>query len=71
MNNVHVFVSDVPFAGTTLASSLNQAGVSDYYVNGVVGENVTVDVGRTGRYVRVQLSEAGVLSLAEVEVFGR
>ena len=71
LNNVHVFVSDVPFAGTTLASSLNQAGVSDYYVNGVVGETVTVDVGRTGRYVRVQLSNVGVLSLAEAQVFGK
>jgi hypothetical protein len=69
-NNVYVLVSDVPFSSTNLDIARKQAGVSSYYIAGNVGRPSTVDVNRTGRYVRVQLTGRDYLSLAEVEVFG-
>ncbi|MCE1252780.1 MAG: peptidoglycan DD-metalloendopeptidase family protein [Anaerolineae bacterium] len=70
LSNLHVLVSDAPFSSKNLQSSINQAGVSDYYYSGQVGQNMVVNVGRTGRYVRVQLTGTNILSLAEVEVWG-
>lgn len=48
---------------------LNQPGVSGYYTAGQGGSPTTVPVNRTGRYVRVQLTEFNYLSLAEVQVW--
>ena len=73
LTDYHVFVSDTPFIGTTVAASQNQAGVSDYHNTGTAGTTTDVTVNRSGRYVRVQLSSTAtdiVLSLAEVQVFG-
>ena len=70
LSNVHVFVSDVPFADTTLSSSQNQEGVSDFFTAGALNTETTMTINRTGRYIRVQLSDNNYLSLAEVEVFG-
>ncbi len=69
-SNFHVFVSDVPFDGVTVESSQNQTGVSDFFNPGNAPAKTSIDVNRTGRYVRVQLSQTTFLSLAEVEVFG-
>jgi hypothetical protein len=66
----YVFVSDVPFTSTDLTTTLNQAGVSAYYTAGVASAVTTINVNRTGRYVRIQLSGTNFLQLAEVEVFG-
>lgn len=69
--NFHVFVSDVPFTGTTIANSQAQSGVLDKPHSGVAGTTTDIDISRTGRYVRVQLANASeVISLAEVEVYG-
>lgn len=75
LRNFHVFVSDSPFNGITVAASQAQPGVFDNYIEGIAGATTNVSVNRTGRYVRIQLADTdatstdNVLSLAEVEVF--
>ena len=64
----HVFVSDTPFTGTTVADSQAQADVLDLYESGEMGTPTVLSVNRTGRYIRVQLTGSEVLNLAEVEV---
>jgi RHS repeat-associated protein len=68
--NFYVSVSDSPFNSTDLNTTLGQPGVSNYYTSGQGGSPTSVPVNRTGRYVRVQLSGANYLSLAEVQVMG-
>ena len=68
LNNFYVFVSDQPFTSTDLTATLNQAGVSNYYIAGLGGRPTIAAINRTGRYVRVQLSGRDSLSLAEVQV---
>jgi RHS repeat-associated protein len=66
--NYYVFVSDNPFTSTDLNTTLNQPGVSNYYVPGYSGTPGTVNANRTGRYVRVQLAGTNYLVLGEVKV---
>ena len=66
----HVLVSDYPFASGDLNVARQQPGVWDYYHDAVAGRTTDISVNRNGRYVRVQLSGANYLQLAEVEVFG-
>jgi hypothetical protein len=68
LSNFYVLVSDQPFVSTDLMTTLGQAGVSGYYTPGQAPASLTINVGRTGRYVRVQLAGTNFLSLAEVEV---
>lgn len=70
LSNYYVFVSDQPFASTDLNATLGQAGVSSYYFSAPAGSPTTFSVGRTGRYVRVQLAGTNYLTLAEVEIIG-
>lgn len=70
LSNFYVLVSDQPFVSTNLNTTINQAGVSAYYTPGQAGVSHTINVGRTGRYVRVQLAGTNFLSLAEVQIFG-
>ena len=75
LSDFHVFVSDVPFSGTTVANLQAQTEVLDSHNSGTAGTTTDVAISRTGRYVRIQLSNtaitgANVLSLAEVQVFG-
>lgn len=70
LSNFYVFVSDSPFTSTNLTATINQSGVSSYYISGVAPATTTISINRTGRYVRVQLSGTDYLSLAEVEVWG-
>jgi len=70
LTNYHVFVSDVPFTSTSLAPTLAQSGVTDYPNAGTAGRPTTAVVGRTGRYVRLQLDGTNYLHLAELEVIG-
>lgn len=70
LTDFYVLVSDAPFNSTDLNTSLSQAGVSAYRTAGQGGRPTPIQVGRTGRYVRVQLVGSGVLSLAEVQVWG-
>ena len=70
LSNFYVLVSDQPFVSTDLNTTINQAGVSSYFTAGQAGVTTTINVGRTGRYVRVQLAGTNFLSLAEVEIIG-
>jgi hypothetical protein len=70
LSNFYVLVSDQPFVSTNLTTTINQAGVSAYYTPGQAGVSHAISVGRTGRYVRVQLAGTNFLSLAEVQIFG-
>jgi hypothetical protein len=69
-SNFYVLVSNDPFTSTNLSATLNQPGVSSYYVPESAVSPTMVAVLRTGRYVRVQLVGSNYLSIAEVEVLG-
>jgi hypothetical protein len=71
LRNFYVLVSNVPMQSVALASTRNQPGVSSYYVKDQAGRPTRITVNRAGRYIRVQLADTNVLSLAEVEVWGR
>ena len=70
LQNFHVLVSDTPFVSGSLSQVLGQSGVTSYFVKNIPNPNTTVMVGRTGRYVRIQLAGTEHLSLAEVKVNG-
>ncbi|WP_436499488.1 alpha-L-fucosidase [Actinokineospora sp. HUAS TT18] len=65
-----VFVSDTPF-NTSLTPTQQAAvvGVWSSRQTGQAGTPTTLTVGKTGRYVMVQLAGTNALSLAEVQVF--
>ena len=68
--NYYVLVSDAPFVSTDLAAARNPASVSSYYISGDAGAPVTINLERTGRYVRVQRADSQYLVLGEVQVWG-
>ena len=68
LSNFYVLVSDEPFNSTDLNTVLNQNGVSNYFVGEIAGTPTAINIGETGRYVRVQLQGAGFLTMAELEV---
>jgi hypothetical protein len=73
LGNFYLLVSPSDMAGRTLAQLLADPTVTKVPVaslNGAASLAVTL-AGASGRYVRVQLSATGYLSLAEVQVFGR
>ena len=73
LSNFYLLVSDQPFNSKGLDNTLAQAGVFSEFVSGAASETTELVVGRTGRYVRVQLNSAGEpvpLHLAEVQVHG-
>ena len=70
LSNFYVLVSNEPFTSTNLNTTLSQPGVSSYYFSGAAGSMTAFAIGRTGRYVRVQLMGANYLTLAEVEIIG-
>ena len=71
LSNFHVFVSDTPITGMTVAEVQAQAGVLDIPFPGTATATTTLAVNRSGRYVRIQLEGTNNLNLAEVEVLGR
>ncbi len=71
LSNYWVFVSDTPFGPTDTPATLqNRAGTFSSNQGLAPNPSTTIAVGAHGRYVRVQLSGADYLSLAEVQVFG-
>jgi hypothetical protein len=64
----YVFVSDVPFTSTSLSDTLVQPGVWSSHQTVQAARPATIDVGRTGRYVRIQLAGTNQLALAEVQL---
>ncbi|MFY0601568.1 MAG: Ig-like domain-containing protein [Cyclobacteriaceae bacterium] len=70
LSNFHVFVSNVPFSSTNLSSTINQSGIGNYFTSGTGGSPTTIQVNRTGRYVRVQLAGTNFLHMQELVVNG-
>jgi hypothetical protein len=72
LNDYWVFVSDTPFLATDTPATLqNRAGTFAAHATTAPNPSTTIDAGAQGRYVRVQLTGANYLSLAEVQVFGQ
>ncbi len=65
-----LLVSDVPFISKDLTTARAQAGVYSQEFAGAAARTTEALPGRSGRYIRVQLSGTGFLHLAEVQVFG-
>ena len=71
LSNFYVLLSDTPFDGRTLEDLLNDSTISRSFHTGLTDTSLRIPVtGTNARYVRVQLQNQGILSLAEVEVFG-
>ena len=71
LNDYWVFVSDIPFLATDTPGTLqNRAGTFASHQTAAPTPSTTILAGAQGRYVRVQLTSANYLSLAEVQVFG-
>ena len=72
MSNFYVLVSDAPFGNRSLDELLADASVDNSFHQGLSEASLDIPLSNvTGRYVRVQLLNQGILSLAEVEVFGQ
>jgi hypothetical protein len=71
LSDFWVFVSDTPFLATDTPATLqNRAGTFASHQTTAPNPSTTITLSGQGRYVRVQLSGADYLSLAEVQVFG-
>lgn len=69
LKQFYVFVSDTPFTSNDPQVTAAQSGVWSSYQSAAVGTSLSIPVGRSGRYVRVQLVGSDrPLSLAEVQV---
>jgi hypothetical protein len=72
LSDYWVFVSDTPFLSTDTPTTLqNRPGTFASHQTTAPNPSTGIPAGAQGRYVRVQLSFAGYLSLAEVQVFGQ
>ncbi|GAB4202432.1 MAG: hypothetical protein OHK0022_25620 [Roseiflexaceae bacterium] len=69
LRDFYVFVSDTPFISDNLSTLLAQSNIGKYYTAGVPATTTSITVGRTGRYVRVMLTQQNYLTLAEVQVW--
>ncbi len=71
LNDYWVFVSDTPFLPTDTPSTLQfRAGTFTSHQTTAPNLSTTIPAAAQGRYVRVQLTGANYLSLAEVQVLG-
>lgn len=70
LKDYHVFISDVPFSSTSLDATINQSGIFNDFQSEAAARPTSLAVNRTGRYLRIQLSDQGFLALSEVEVIG-
>jgi hypothetical protein len=69
LSDYWVFVSNTPFLATDTPAALsNRAGTFASHQTSAPNPSITIPVGMQGRYVRVQLSGADYLSLAEVQI---
>ena len=69
MSKFWVLVSEEPFVSTSLAAARSQAGVTSYYQLPAGDRPTPIEIGRKGRYVRVQLAGADYLQVAETQVW--
>ena len=71
LTDFSIFVSTEPFVSGPIADIRAQAGVTEFSFPGTAGAQETIDLlDIPGRFVRVQLNNVGILSLAEVQING-
>jgi hypothetical protein len=71
LNDYWVFVSNTPFLPTDTPFTLQfRPGTFVSHQTSAPNPSATIQIGTQGRYVRIQLTGANYLSLAEVQVFG-
>ena len=70
LSNYYVLTSEEEFTGGNLSALLEEPDVWRYNNPNQVEDTDTVNINATGRYLRIQLAEIGVVSLTEVKVFG-
>lgn len=68
--NFYVFISEVPFTGTSVAEALAQPGVKSFYTAGKAGRPTTIATNVAGRYIRLQNTGGTSLTLAELTATG-
>jgi hypothetical protein len=72
LNDYWIFVSDTPFSPSDTPSTLqNRAGTFASHQTTAPSPSATIPAVTQGRYVRIQLTGANYLSLAEVQVIGQ
>ncbi len=70
LKDFSVFVSAVPFTSQNLTATQSQDGVTEIFVSGEAGSPTELKIGQVAKYVRVQLNDNDVLSIAELKVYG-
>ena len=72
LSDFYILVSSSPFSGTaTLNSLLADPSVTSQFFSGAAGDQESISMSTTGRYVRIQLSASSeILHLAEIEIMG-
>lgn len=72
MKDVYIVVSDYPITGSTLAEAQLSSGSGTYHFGtGRLGDDATMDINRTGRYIRIFNREGHKMNLVEIEVWGQ
>ncbi len=66
LRSAWVYASDQPFTSTTVAGTRAQAGVTAKQLPSSVGSTVNVSLGRSARYIRIQVPRTDSLNLKEV-----
>ncbi len=70
-SNYYILVSETPFSSNDLTALLDDPNVASYYQSTQAAFPTTINISRTGRYVRVQLtSTSDPMNIAEVMVYG-
>ena len=71
MNNFFLLFSDEPIdPEKEFSDLLNEPGITALNFIDPVGDSLFLEVGTTGRYMRIQLGSANLLHFAEIEVIG-
>ncbi|MEI7563639.1 MAG: Ig-like domain-containing protein, partial [bacterium] len=65
----YVFVSDNAFGASDLNTLYNDVNVWKYLITDAPGTNIRVNIGRTGRYVRVQRNITDYLNFSECQIY--
>ncbi len=69
LNDFYVFVSEEPFGNSSdLSTLLANPSIINYFFEGAAGYSERLELGTSGRYVRIQLDSTGILHMSEVEV---
>ncbi len=70
LKEFYILVSDEPFISEKLSTVLIQNFISSYFIEDIAGSPTQINIDRTGQYVRLQLKNAGAITMTELEVIG-